>query len=149
LTPAASGCDPLRGQDDRVKSSEALVPVLCWLAGWFCAAQSLRVRIYDYSVLPAATLKSAEQQAENIFQQAGVELRWVECGVSPDETAKLAACDQVLAQPHSADVKLIPASMEKRLPRPTERFAIAIPSTVFVFCQRIHDAAEMTLRAGS
>jgi len=34
--------------------------------------------------------------------------------------------------------------MEKRLPRPTEQFAIAIPSTVFVFRQRIHDAAEMS-----
>jgi hypothetical protein len=34
--------------------------------------------------------------------------------------------------------------MASGLPRPAEKFAIAIPSTVFVFWQRIHNAADMS-----
>jgi hypothetical protein len=79
----------------------------------------------------------------NIFHLAGIDLVSVHCGVSPNETEKLAACDRVLAE-HvpSIAVSLIPESMTSGLPHPIEAFAVAIPSTVFVFFERIHQAAE-------
>jgi hypothetical protein len=109
------------------------------------AAPTLTVRTYNHAALPAPTLERAERLADDIFHQAGVELEWVECGVSPEDKKKFAACDKVLERRSpSVVLKLIPESMEVGLPRPAEKFAIAIPSTVFVFWERIHNAAEMS-----
>jgi hypothetical protein len=109
------------------------------------AAPTLTVRTYNHAALPAPTLERGEHLADDIFHQAGIELEWVECGVSPEDTKKFAACDKVLERRSpSVVLKLIPESMVAGLPRPAEKFAIAIPSTIFIFWQRIHNAAEMS-----
>jgi hypothetical protein len=80
----------------------------------------------------------------NVFHHARVQLVAKHCGNSPNETGKIAACDQVLAEHMpSVTVNLIPESMAVGLPHPAKVFAVAIPSTVFVFFERIiHRAAE-------
>ena len=60
------------------------------------AVPRLTVRTYNHAALPAPTLEHAEQLPDDVFHQAGIELEWVECGVSPEDTKKFAACDKVL-----------------------------------------------------
>ncbi len=102
----------------------------------FGQAPVLTVRFYNHAAIPAADLEAAEREAANIFALAGVDILWVDCGISP---RKRKMCDRVAGRKGSA-LKLIPESMAAGLPRPAEQFAIAVPSMIFVFCQRVQDA---------
>jgi hypothetical protein len=62
--------------------------------------------------------------------------------VLPGDTDKFAACDKM--SPLCVDVKLLPEWMAVRTPRPSSEVAVAIPSTIFVFCQRVREAAKGT-----
>jgi hypothetical protein len=118
-------------------------PIFVWglLLGFdISAAPVLTVRVYNHAALAAAELEAAEREAANIFLLAGIDVVWVDCGTSSDDTEKIAACDRV-AHRNGPALKLLPESMAAGLPRPTEQFAIAVPSMIFVFCQRVHEAA--------
>jgi len=119
------------------------IPVLTFLFGAATlGAQTpvVTIRYYNHADIPAAELESAEREAANIFALAGIGLVWVDCGISPDEADKIAACDRVVDR-KGATLKLIPESMAAGLPRPKEQFAISVPSMIFVFWQRVHEAA--------
>jgi hypothetical protein len=125
----------------RVSSLGLLLTPLIFAAPKHGPAPILTVRVYNHAVIPRGNLEAAEREAQNIFGMAGVQLQWVECGLTPEQTEKIAACDRILG--HSGpSLKLIPESMAAGLPRPSEQFALAIPTTIFVFCQRVRDAAE-------
>jgi hypothetical protein len=120
---------------------------LCGTGGRILAAQdagpaaTLTVMIYNYAAIPAGTLEAAEREAGNILREAGVELAWVECGLTEDDTEKFAACERV-ADRRGPVVKLIPQSMAVRMPRPADWFAIAVPSAITVFHHLVREAAE-------
>jgi hypothetical protein len=65
-------------------------------------AQSLRnelanhpafeVRVYDYAHLDPKTLQAAENEADRIFSNAGVNVRWIACPTSHDAVNAFPAC---------------------------------------------------------
>jgi hypothetical protein len=102
----------------------------------------LTAHIYNYAAIPAAELLGAEREAQDVFHEAGIDVEWIECGVLPGDTGKVAACHK--NSPLSVDVKLLPEWMAVRMPYPSSNAAVAIPSTIFVFWQRVRQATEGT-----
>jgi hypothetical protein len=56
------------------------------------------LRVYNYAHVPAIILSEAEREAAVVFQQAGVETKWIVCGPSSAESNGFPACKQPLTQ---------------------------------------------------
>jgi hypothetical protein len=54
----------------------------------------LCIRIYDLAEIPTASLSRALKEADRLFQQAGIEIQWVECAGRTRNAAKAKECDQ-------------------------------------------------------
>jgi hypothetical protein len=50
------------------------------------------VRVYDYAHLSRKTLQGAESEANRIFSNAGVNVRWIDCPTSHDVLEAFPAC---------------------------------------------------------
>ncbi len=55
------------------------------------------VRVYNYAHVPRGTLARAEKGGSTIFEQAGVEIGWLNCPVSSAKVSPYSACSQGLA----------------------------------------------------
>jgi hypothetical protein len=73
------------------------------------------LRVYNYARLDSAFLASTRQVARAIFKQAGIEMAWVDCPLSPSDFKKYPACQR---QTRTTDfvVRLLTASMAAKLP---------------------------------
>jgi len=55
--------------------------------------QAIRVRLYDYAGVSAATLARAKAAASHVLAQAGVRLAWAECRIHQDHPPKDHDCE--------------------------------------------------------
>lgn len=53
---------------------------------------AMEVRVYDYAHLERKVLMAAENEADRIFSNAGVEVRWIDCPTSHDVVADFPSC---------------------------------------------------------
>ncbi|MGO8786338.1 MAG: hypothetical protein ACLQVL_03005 [Terriglobia bacterium] len=70
----------------------------------------ITLRIYNYSHVPPRMLRKAEEQAATIFDQSGVNTRWVDCPTSADEFVLYPDCQGPLT-PEDLLVNILPAAM--------------------------------------
>ena len=73
---------------------------------------SITVRTYNLANAPAKDLVQASQVAEEIFKQAGIEVRWLSCAVSLEEARTNTACEEATGR-HDLDVVVSTASITR------------------------------------
>ncbi len=106
------------------------------------------VRVYDYAGVSRGTLAKAEEEASRIYDEAGVELAWLECATSQPEAEKHSACELPMgALP--VDLRILPAYMAARMNSNRIELGRALPSSrtgsasaAWVFYERIGLLAE-------
>jgi hypothetical protein len=76
---------------------------------------NLVVRLYDYAEVPRRVLTGAEQQTTTVFLRAGIQLSWMECGLSEADKERFVDCEHV-TDPLRLFVNIIPQLMAAALP---------------------------------
>jgi hypothetical protein len=111
-------------------------------------APRLILRIYNYADVPADILKRCERQMDRIFDRFGVDIARLYCPTSPGHLASKRTCSARLG-PNQLVIKLLPASMSKRLGFPPDVFGIASPTgdglpgaNISLFFSRVLDLAH-------
>jgi hypothetical protein len=91
----------------------------------------------------ADTLDRTEQQAAKIFGRAGIELHWVDCPVSREDTEKLRNCAEAEAS-GGHYLEILPQSMAARRSSVVpHRFGYAVPPHfAYVFAERVEGLAR-------
>jgi hypothetical protein len=107
----------------------------------------MTVRIYNYAGVTNGTLIRAEEEGTRIFQKAGVEVAWLECGVSPLPEGQIPDCQPPLGA-IAVNMRVLPASMAGGFKASREEMGFAVVSAragsasdAWVFYQRVEDAA--------
>jgi hypothetical protein len=68
--------------------------------------------VYNYAEVPESVLQKATQEAHELFREAGVETRWLECPFRMGQTeARYLACKQPVSAT-DAVLRIVPPSME-------------------------------------
>jgi hypothetical protein len=75
----------------------------------------LVVRMYDYAQVPRRILTGAEQETARVFHVAGIQLSWVECGLSEADKERFRDCEHV-TDPLRLFVNIIPQLVAPGLP---------------------------------
>ncbi len=99
----------------------------------------ITVLVYNYAGVPDSTLAGSETEASNIFDQAGIVLRWADCPTSQNEAGNLQACAQQ-ADPRTLFLRILQDSMADRLRRSPDKFGLALQFHAFVFHHRVRHA---------
>jgi hypothetical protein len=101
---------------------------------------SVIVLVYNYANVPAANLAAAEAWATRSYNAAGVEVSWVDCAVTAEDSARFRACEEALDK-HPFFFSIIPDRMAARIARPSKRsedtLGMAVGLRAFVFYERI------------
>jgi hypothetical protein len=102
----------------------------------------------DAGVVSGEMLRSAGQEAQQIYREAGIETDWLLCAPSREDPGQDAGCHQP-HNPGDLNLRIVPPSMEKRLPAPDSTFGLAIfdqdgrPTTnAYVFYGRVEERAK-------
>ena len=95
------------------------------------------VRICNYAEVRAEVLDRAKAEATRIFRQAGVEVVWIDHDLSRRADHIPVALDEKVFT-----LKLLPASMAARLPRPANAFGFAVHLDAYVFVDRVNDVTR-------
>jgi hypothetical protein len=115
------------------------------------AEPSLRITVgvYNYARVSDATLSRAERKAARVFREAGIELRWVDCPVSPAEVGKHPGCEGPWG-PTKTTIKILPRFMAARLPQHSGGLGLAVlgngeqfPSEAYIFFRRVKQEARL------
>jgi len=75
----------------------------------------LVVRLYDYAQVPSRVLTRAEHETARVFQIAGIQLSWVECGLSEADKERFLDCEHA-TDPLRLFVNIIPQLVAPGLP---------------------------------
>jgi hypothetical protein len=97
------------------------------------------VRLYDYARVPRRVLTGAEQETARVFQVAGIQLSWVECGLSEADKERFLDCEHV-NDPLHLFVNIIPQLLAEGLPRP-DKFGTSFGTHAVVFHRRVEETA--------
>jgi hypothetical protein len=87
---------------------------------------ALTVRIYDYSELPGGYLRWAADTARHVYQQVGIETRWIPCRISLDEPEKNPDCESEPG-PAVLQMRILPKVMAERFGLQGDVFGFALP----------------------
>lgn len=101
-------------------------------------AAKLVVKLFNYAQVSPRVLAGAQREAVRVFQEAGILLSWVECGLSEQDTEKFLACEHV-TDPVRLFVNIIP--MAAGLTRPG-KFGLSFEMHAVVFYHLVERAAE-------
>lgn len=112
-------------------------------------APVVTVRVLAYpGVFSRQTLRSAGQEAQQIYREAGIETVWLLCSPSGEDPEEDAGCHQP-HNPGDLDLRIVPPSMEKGFPMPDSSYGSAIfdqdgrPTThAYVFYGRVEKRAK-------
>lgn len=118
--------------------------ILGFGAGRAGSLPSLTVRVYNYAGVPPSTLEDAEVFAARSFRAAGIDLIWVECATSEDDTGRFRACEQA-DRSRRVFLKIIAERMAAGIPharQAEDALGIAIVSHAFVLCERVQRVAS-------
>jgi hypothetical protein len=109
------------------------------------SATSLTVLVYNYASVPAGTLADAQVFAARSYRAAGIELTWVECSTSHDDTPQLRACEEA-DNGHPPVLRLIPerrAAGVTRSGNPTDyALGVALISQAYIFYPKVKELAR-------
>ena len=115
----------------------------------------ITVRVYNYAGVTSGTLLRAEEEGTRIFRKAGVEVAWLECGISPSPEGQVPPC-QTPSGAIAVNLRILPPSMAARFESSREEMGFALVSArtgsasdAWVFYQRVEDAAESELASAS
>jgi hypothetical protein len=100
----------------------------------------LVVRLYDYAHVPSRVLTRAEHETARIFQIAGIQLSWVECGPPQANTESFLNCEHV-TDPLGLYVTVLPQHMAAWLRRPS-RFGTSFGTRAVVFHHQVEETAR-------
>jgi hypothetical protein len=107
---------------------------------------SITVLVYNYADVPAANLAAAEVWAKRSYRAAGIEVLWVECAVSAQDSQRFRECEQAIDK-HRLFLSIIPDRMAAGIARPSkgseDALGIALVSHAFVLYERIIDRARV------
>jgi hypothetical protein len=102
------------------------------------------VLVYNYANVSDRNLGAAEVRAARSFSAAGIDVSWVECPVSVEDSARFRACEQALDR-HPVFLSIIPDHMAARIARPPkgseDTLGMASGLHAFVFYERIREWA--------
>jgi len=62
------------------------------------AGRAIILRVYNYAHVPPIILSEAEQDSAAVFREAGVETRWIVCGLPSAKFAGFPACQQPMTR---------------------------------------------------
>ena len=119
------------------------------------SARRLTLRTYNYAGILPEVLARAERRADRLFEQVGLETRWLHCPTSPGQIAENPACRAPIG---SADfiLNLLPLSMSKKYGLKRSVFGFARPTAygsggdwVSLFVSRVTDLARHGSISGS
>jgi len=123
-------------------------------AGTLPAAEpspKITVFVYNYAAIPADVLAQTEAEAARIYQHVGIEVRWLDCPLSPGEVSQFPAC-QVPPGPTKPALRILSQSMVERLRQAQDSFGFALypedGSFVVVANVFAHDAEQLASRRG-
>ena len=109
-------------------------------------SKQITIRIHDYAQVEFSILVNAERVTDDILQEAGVEVVWIECSDGP-MPAKQPACETPRG-PAVLTLNLLPRSMSRRLHLPADAFGVALEDEegglgfdAWIFCDLVNDAA--------
>lgn len=114
-------------------------------------APVVTVRVFtDAGVVSGRRLRSARQEAQQVYREAGIETDWLLCSPSQEDPGQDAGCHQP-HNPGDLNLRIVPPSMEKRSPMPDSDFGSAIfdqdgrPTThAYVFYGRVEKSTQKT-----
>jgi len=111
----------------------------------------ITVFVYNYASLPPDVLAQTETEAARIYQLAGIEIRWLDCPLSPAEASQFPAC-QVPPGPARLALRILSQSMAERLRQAQDSFGFALfpDDASFATIANVfaHDAEQLANRRG-
>ena len=99
----------------------------------------LVVRLYDYAQLPRRTLTGAEQETASVFHVAGIQLSWVECGLSEADKKRFLDCELV-TDPLRLFVNIVPQLVAPGLP--PAKFGTSLGTHAVVLNRQVEKTAD-------
>lgn len=105
---------------------------------------SVTVLVYNYAGVPHSTLAGAEVFAARSFRAAGIDLTWVECATSQDDTDRFRACEQA-DRSRRLFLRIVPERMAAGISRSghsEDTLGIALVSHAFVLYERVQQIAS-------
>jgi len=105
---------------------------------------SLTVMLYNEADIPAATWADAKLFAAKSYRAAGIEVSWVECASSLENTQRFRACDQA-SDRHQPVLKIIPEAIAAGIGTgdSVDALGIAGVSAAFVSYVRVRQKARL------
>ncbi len=134
-----------------IGSCLALSVVLTSLLGAAEPGSKITVFVYNYAAITPEVLAETEAEASRIYRQAGIEIQWLDCPLSPKDAAQFPAC-QVPPGPTRLALRILSRSMADRLRHAGDSFGFAmIPedgSFAIVANVFSYDADQLAARHG-
>ncbi len=110
------------------------------------SSKQITIQIHDYAQVEVSILVNAERITDDILQEAGVEVVWIECSAGPIP-AKEPACETPMG-PTALTLNLLPRSMSHRFHLSADAFGVAAEDAeggsafdAWIFCDLVKDAA--------
>jgi hypothetical protein len=105
---------------------------------------SATVLVYNYAAVPDSKLADAEVFAARSFRAAGIDLTWVDCATSQDDTGRFSACEQA-DRSRRLFLRIVPERMAAGISRSgqsEDTLGIALVSHAFVLYERVQQIAS-------
>jgi hypothetical protein len=103
----------------------ALSAVLASSLGAAEPGSKVTVFVYNYADVPPEVLVLTEAEASRIYQQAGIEIQWLDCPLAPKDAGQFPAC-QVPPAPTRLALRILSQSMAERLRQAEDSFGFAM-----------------------
>ena len=85
----------------------------------------ITVFVYNYAAAGPDVLALTEAEASRIYQQAGIEVQWLECPLRPKDADQFPAC-QIAPGPTRLALRILSRSMADRLRQAEDSFGFAM-----------------------
>lgn len=129
----------------------ALSAVLASSLGAAEPGLKVTVFVYNYAAVAPDVLALTEAEASRIYQQAGIEIQWLDCPLSPKDADQFPGC-QIPPGPTRLALRILSRSMADRLRQAEDSFGFAmIPedgSFATVANVFSYDADQLAVRRG-
>jgi hypothetical protein len=102
---------------------------------------TLTVLIDNVAHVPTSTLTNAQGHAVNVFRQADVEIRWLECSFQEAERRDPPGCQLPVDVP-IVMVKILPEAEARRWTRPALSLGFCLDRDVYLLLPRVKAVAE-------
>jgi hypothetical protein len=94
--------------------------------------------VYNYAHVPSRMMRQFENDVDQIFSHAGVEITWVDCSPSTSDVLRLPECLQILS-PTEFALRVLPLGMSNRLRARSDSLGVAWPCPISGSCAGLAD----------